>query len=326
MSNIDFVLNYFNTEFTLDQSAQILQSEIIDISTNATAEYDIDVNMFRNVFRFWTDASDVDGLTGTSTDSNNNSTDVKYYVKLDNWDSSVIINPAHALVKTNGIGYTGDNKHVSPFDPDRSLVKHDFLRHISQQLFNTYLGVDLFTNEGEMTFNIAKQGHIYGWGANPDISGAETSIWKTLVDASNGETDSSGNYIGYYTSNVDGSANLTRELLGQLSSTTIGRERLSDIDSSLNKYSDGTYAIPFTAGDSVSIKVTLYAAPGQGKLTGVGGQSGDIPSRSYRIKIKLVDNALTTDNNIQPTDDKLYDGSIDVSNSYVRPHNIIKLD
>jgi hypothetical protein len=320
MSNIDFVLNYFNTEFTLDQSAQILQSTIVNLSDiDATAEYDIDVDMFRNVFRFWTDASDVDGLTTDLSNNPNHATDVKYYVKLDNWDEDVIINPAHALVTTDGIAYNPN----TPFDADRSLVKHDFLRYISQRLFNTHLGVDLFTNEGDMTFNIAKQGHLYGWGADPDADGAETSIWKTLVDASNGAMEASA---GYYTNATTGPENLTRELLAQLSSTVEGRSRLKDIDGSGNEYlyNDGTYAVPFKSGDSVSIKVTLNAADGQGNLTGVGDASGNIPSRSYRIKINLLNSVTDSSKNIIPDDDKLIDGAINLTGSYVAQHTVDK--
>jgi hypothetical protein len=313
---IDFVLDHFNTSFTLDACGQILQTTIPTIDVSATAEVDIDVHMFRNVFRFWTDSSDVDGISPSTDSSANNASDIKYYVKLEHWDASAVINPAHALVTNGGIAYTGgSNNDGTVFDLSRSLVKHDFLRYISQQLFNTHLGVDLFTNEGDMTYNIAKQGHLYGWGADPNASGAETSIWKTLVDASNGAMEADA---GYYTNDTLTEANLTRELLGQLSNSADGRKRLADIliDNSNNttKYADGTYAIPFENGDSVSLKVTLNAAANQHLLTGVG----EIPPRTYRIKINLLDNIANQTHNIRPADDKLTeDDDVDVSESYV---------
>jgi len=310
MSNpIHFVLDHFNTEFTLDACGQILQTVIPSITVDATAEVDVDVHMFRNVFRFWTDSSDVDGISPSTDSSDNNASDIKYYVKLDQWVDTTIINPAHALVTKNGIGYTGNNDEIV-FDLSRSLVKHDFLRYISQHLFNTHLGVDLFTNEGDMTYNIAKKGHTDGWGKDNE-NPPDKSIWKTLVDASNGEGE------GFYTNNTLTTANLTRELLGQLSNSASGRARLADLltDGSANStlYADGTYAIPFEHGDSVSLKVVLNAAEGQNNLTGVA----EIPPRAYQIKINLLNDISTSTNNIQPADDKLTDGAIDVSTSYV---------
>jgi hypothetical protein len=270
---------------------------------------DVDVNMFRNVFRFWTDASDVDGLVGGVDNSDNNASDIKYYVKTSNWLADAVINPAHAIVTSGAEGYE-DSTTSFPFGKDRSMVKHDFLRHIAKHLFNTHLGVDLFTNEGHMTYNIAKQGHLDAWGKD-NANAPNNSIWSTLAAAAVGEGSN------YYTNETSTNKNLTRELLGQMSYSAGGRARLADItangaDSYL--YSDGTYAVPFYAGDSVNLKVTLNAAPGQHALTGV---ATPVPPKTYKIRINLVEDISVENFNVAPTDDKLTDGTTDVSTSYV---------
>jgi hypothetical protein len=314
-TNINFVLSHFDASFTLDASAQLLEGEIPGLDVSAVAIYEVKVGVFRDVFRYWSDASDVDGLL-SEENSDPSNTDVKYYVKLENWPSEVIINPAHAVLEysqtVNGVAHASSGEVATGYTgTGRNLVKHDFLRYIAKNLFNTHLGVDLFTNEGEMAFNIAKQGDLYGWGSNPDAVGAEKSIWKTLVDASNGTNNS-----GYYNNDISGSANLTRELLKQLNGTSQGRDRLANIEADGVRYNDGTYPIPFVAGDSVSMKVTLHAAEGQEVLTGVSA----IPPRPYQIKVVLVADDATL-NNIIPNDALLNDGTNDVAASYVASHD-----
>lgn len=306
---INFVLDYFNTEFTLDQCGQILQQSIPGLEKDALAIYEVKVGIFKDVFRFWSDASDVDGLDGVSDSLD---TDVRYYVKLDKWPETLVLNPAHARLEHTVQGVDGNHttsgEIATGYESDRALVKHDFLRYISYKLFNTHLGVDLFTNEGQMAYNIAKQGHLDGWGKG-NADAPTNSIWKTLVAAQAGESDGQGGNKNYYTNDTSNNSNLTRELLAQLSSSAGGRARLTDISGEI--YTDGTYPIPFKAGDSVSMRVVLNAAAGQHNLTGVS----EIPSRAYQIKVVLVPDTATPAN-VEPTDDYLTDGTTDVSASY----------
>lgn len=314
-TNINFVLSHFDAAFTLDASAQLLAGDIPTLDVSAVAIYEVKVGVFRDVFRFWTDASDVDGLL-SEAGSDASDSDVRYYVKLANWPSEVVLNPAHAVMEysqtVNGFAHASSGEIASGYTgTGRNLVKHDFLRYIALKLFNTHLGVDLFTNEGEMAYNIAKQGHLDGWGKDNGSAPAD-SIWSTLVDASNGTSNS-----GYYNNDISGTANLTRELLKQLNGTAEGRDRLNDLPTQQNsRYADGTYPIPFQAGDSVSMKVTLSAAAGQHNLTNVS----EIPARPYQIKIVLVDDNATL-NNVTPNDALLTDGTNDVSTSYVAAHS-----
>lgn len=289
---VNFVLEYFNNEFTIDQCGQLFLGDsalLGDVS--ATAIYEVSGTVFRNVFRYWTDSSDVD--------TSNNDTDVRYYVKMEHWPANYIINPAHARMQVNGAntyGHDSSGEIATGFEPGRALVKHDFLRYISQKLFNTHLGVDLFTNESQMTYNIAKQGDLSGWG---DISAV---LWETSKSAN-----------GFLTNSDDASNNITRELLLQLINNENGVKRLKSHDISNVADESGTYPIPFEIGDSISFKIKINPAEGQHNLTGVPQFGG----RTYEIKLVISDN----DSNVAPGDETQGlnpgDGNPDVTNSYV---------
>jgi hypothetical protein len=125
-------------------SGELLTISAEQIDASAVAVYYVDKTNLREVFQFQTDSSDVDFV--------NDSTDVKYFVKMQNWTSTAVINPAHAMMDAN----ESNSPIASGFANDRSLVKHDFVRYLAEQLFNTHRGVDLFSNENELKDDLAE--------------------------------------------------------------------------------------------------------------------------------------------------------------------------
>jgi hypothetical protein len=259
MSNINFVLEALNQNIQMDVSGLLPGGEAppaLDVS--ATALYYVTVNAMRDAFTFSSDSRDVD---------NQNAEDIKYYV---NWDASYVLNPAHAHVQVNAIATTDACGNIPS---NRLLVKHDFIRHIAQNLFNTHLAVDLFENEQELKNDLATKGHA-----------AWLNIKNKIDRVSNGGADAPD---GYTTNALDGSSNLCRVLFRQLLNSN--SHRLDDLDSLVFDASNNQFYIPFEAGDSVQFKVILKAAPGQESV--IDGRTVPVPDRSYAIKISIVEPA-----------------------------------
>lgn len=287
---VDFVLNALDGSLNMGVSGELLDISAVPVDASATAVYYVDISNLREVFQFQTDASDVN-LIGDSTD-------VKYFVKMANWNSNAIINPAHAMLNVaesaDAIG--------GVFDPDRSLVKHDFVRYLAEQLFNTYRGVDLFSNENALKDDLAAKGHD-AW--LNDISAA---LWYT-------EKNPEGTLgtFGFLTNDVSSNDNLSRELLLQMTNQAV--TRLVDQSGNLDINDTGSpQPIPFHVGDTINFKFTVYPADNQHELT---QRANPIGPRSYEIKLVVKETVNAT--NTEPTDNQPGNtvASSTYNNSYV---------
>lgn len=260
---VDFVLEKFNYELEMGVSGELYTAVTPVLDVSATAEYYVSVADMRKTFYFQTDSRDINDLSGE---------DVKYYVK---WPAHVVLNPCHAFVSSDPIAVTNSNGVI---DDNRQLVKHDFIRHVAKDLFNTHLGVDLFSNEQELKDDLASKGHTQAWASILSDISAVNVLNNTLLGP-----DASGEY---YTSDaLDTSANLCRELLGQLLKTA--PSRVYDLSAIAV---DGNLAlekffIPFEDGDSISFKLTLSAAPNQHELV---SKATAVPDRNYKIRLNVV--------------------------------------
>lgn len=255
MSGIDFVLEGLNHSLIMTSTGTLesISGELIDIDADVTATIDIKKTDIKKVFRFVTDASDINDA---------DLYDIQYYVKMNNWPTNLIVNPAHAILEASSNQY--DN-----YEDNRNMVKHDFVRYLADKLFGTHKGTDLMTNTSYLTYDIAKKSHDSGW----------LHIKDTLQNAFNNSTQA------YYTNaDSDASNNYTKQFLAQL--INYFPERLSNLDSIMN---NNYYSIPFEEGDSISFKTTIYPNPLQHNLTGVD----PIPPRTYKIKMQVKE-----DNNV----------------------------
>lgn len=255
MSSVDFVLEALESQVQMSLLGSLPAANTPALTgINAVAEYWVSVSDMKNAFYFQTDSNDINDVSGS---------DVTYYV---NWPSYAVLNPAHALVTTDpisAIDQTGAN-----LPSNRKLVKHDFVRHISKDLFATHFGVDLFTNEQQLKDNLAQLGHNV-W----DPSGGGGI--KSKLESANGLNE--GNV---------GNNNICRVLLQQVLFSQ--RDRLSNlpnIKSTRVGAPANEYSIPFANGDSIQFKVTVKADPTQHTVV---RSSTLVADRTYKIKINVV--------------------------------------
>jgi hypothetical protein len=68
------------------------------------------------------------------------------------------MNILNSSVVTNAVATTTSSSQ--PYEQNKLLVKHDFMRYISNSLFSTPYGSDLFKNESELITNLNGCGGI----------------------------------------------------------------------------------------------------------------------------------------------------------------------
>lgn len=170
---LNFVLNDLSTDLQSTVSAALPGGSIPGLTTSdgITAVYEVDVQVFRNVFQIHVDAEDITNDLITST---SNLGDIKYYVDNNhflnvadedtnkNWPTTYIVNPANAQVNYTGLTDTTflTDTTSAAFSDARMFAKHDYIRWLAFKLFGTHHGVDLFNNEAEVSENLAAQGAL----------------------------------------------------------------------------------------------------------------------------------------------------------------------
>ena len=270
---VDFNLSYLNVAISMSVSGDLLKLDIPSLEGDAIAEYYVLASDMRKVFVFQSDSDDVDTIT--------NGTDIKYFVRKNQWPSGLVLNPCHAWVQsaqqiatTDRLGLIADN---------RELVKHDFIRHIAKSLFNTHLAVDLFSNEDTLKYDLAYKGHNTAWGNiwNSISQISDISLNTTSYASLYGQDASYGYYL---TGDASANTNLCRQLLSQLIKTA--PNRLQNLNTYVVDASKGYYSVPLMAGDSISFKLTLQPAPNQHLLV---NRPVPVPARTYQIRINLRD-------------------------------------
>jgi len=216
--------------------------------------------------------------TGTGTGLNDQvfdaSSDIQYYVFRKYWPTSLNLNPSHAMLdrdESTGMLTPGAGAGAGTFSADKSLVKHDFIRYIALNLFNTIHGVDLFSNEEDIRENLAYYGEV----ARVGIMSVLDTVGTLSADITM-SVDSSGNR---YSTNEDTTVtNISRELMRQISVSAPGR--LGAIDDAGGDVGV-IQSIPLSENDTLNFKVVMEASPGQNALTNVAV----IPARTYNIKL-----------------------------------------
>lgn len=274
---VDFVLESFNSEFTAAEAN--LDGVLRDqLETDATSEIDLPINLFTDTFRFQSDATDLNDVE---------SEDIRYLVtnaltdSLDS-DSGELYNKSllsNSKVTTGPIATVDANGNTYPHDYTNSFkmsVAADYMRYLSQRLFNTYLGVDLFANEEELFNSIALISH------NDPNTSAESKIRETiksiLAEANDLANESVTGTTGLAESKE---VNISRELLRQIKA--LAPQRLSELNG--EQFNSPDAAVPLKVGDSINFKLSIDAATNQNTLTNVE----PVPTRTYTIKINLVE-------------------------------------
>lgn len=234
-TSIFFVLEQLDVAAAMTVSGQ-LETGTESLTADAQATITVDTTALSNVFTFQTDSSSIDDVAAT---------DILYQHQDSSWSSVAFTDSLITASTYPTVAGTGDK------------VKHDFIRHIANGLFNTHLGVDLLSNEAELVEDLS---------TNVDASLNEAIV--TLLQANSGAYD-----------NTDSSYNFGRSLFLQLNSSSVGRDRLSPITASADYQ-----PFPFVAGDQIQMRVRINAATGQHNLTSASA----ISERSYLIKLVLA--------------------------------------
>ena len=283
---LNFSLIGLNQAFNLSTLATLDASSVNLDATDATAIFYVRLSDMLNVFKYQSDAFDVDNLSAQ---------DIKYYVFHRNWPSELRINPSHAMMnQLDSVNMLG-----SGFSADKSLTKHDFIRHIALALFNTIHGVDLFSNEEDLMENSVYLGET----VRHNIDGILSDI-STTSSSEAMAYDASGNK--YLTNDASGNTNLCRELMRQVAASSPSRFYNNGGDNA------GIKTVPFLENDTIQFKLVMQAAIQQNLLTGVS----EIPSRSYTIKLILKNTVNAFSNtNTMIGDSEMYPNSFPYSTS-----------
>jgi hypothetical protein len=272
---IDFTLKSLNTDFTTisgEMSGDSIKPDTLDAS--ATADIFLPLSHFTGTFKFLTDSDDINDLSNE---------DIRYIINnrlindLSDNDLSNVSILGNSFVTTFPI--TANDSNGVPFEDEKMMVDYDYVRYLASKLFNTHLGVDLFSNEVELRNSIQyihepTSGESLLRNKIKDILQAGIDLMRTDGYLQNKSyTDSCGNEV-----------NLSRELMGQI--FYADPQRFQDISSA--SLTDGSgVAIPFIEGDTISFLIRIDAADGQESLTGI--DDGNIGTRTYKIRINLYD-------------------------------------
>ena len=257
---VNFVLEGLNQSFTLDVSGALAGEAPATIDASCIAMFNVKTSDMKAVFKYEADAFDVN-----DTDAS----DIKYYVYKSGWPANLKINPvlAHTLSSSPILPTAGEVL------AEKNLVKHDFVRYLAQQLFNTPHGVDLFSNESALLTDLVQKG----------------AAARLAIDASLGAVDvdhaANGSAGSKYSTNGDTSAaNFSRLLLRQVANAAPARfHGASDLS--------GVQSVPFADGDTISFKVSISPATNQHNLT---ERTNPFDIRVYKIELHLTaDNAAT---------------------------------
>jgi hypothetical protein len=241
----------------------------------------------KSIFKYQTDSFDA---------INDPDSDIKYFLHYDKF-TDLAINPANAMLNAaesaNAVALT--DKNSDAFAANKSLLAHDFLRHISKNLFGTHLGVDIFNNEKELIQNIrsvcsdAAEGNVM-YGINASVKKVSTESTDDTVVGLKGDAGSK-----YMTNENETNENLCRVLFGQMMENASAR--FAAIEDS-----EDEQPLPFEVDDSINFKLTVSPAADQHLLTRT---SEDVPSRSYEIRLVIVDDEDAVKVNTPAADDEL---------------------
>ena len=272
---VNFTLSGLNQNFTLGVSGELAAAAAAALDVSASAVYNIKLSDMLKVFKFQSDSFDVNDVSAS---------DIKYYVFSENpnWPTDLVLNPANADMSGTPIFATGGDILAN-----KNKVKHDFVRYLAQQLFNTPYGVDLFSNEDALLTDLVSKGAT----AHTAIKTALAAVNTTSADLSN-NVDVSGNF--YATNALTGETNFSRELMRQIANGA--PQRFATIDPS-----NGIQSVPLDDNDTINFKVSISGAAGQNALT---SRVGALDTRVYKISLilKADDTYAYATNNIVPVE------------------------
>ena len=267
LGSVQYSLNlvYADLLFTNHLNESLFASALTIATSAPTVTFDATVSCtgptasaLSETFYFKTDSD----IATASTD------DVLYYVDTTKWATII----ADLNATTNGTISLADGAFV-----DNENISESFLRHLSNILFGTHLGVDLFNNETDVRNDLDSQ-------CLTVATNISTTISSVGLTGSDGDLlGSSGSY--YFDDNVTGTKNVTREILQQLMNVANPRFEGSNLANyaidAVNQ--PGFFKMPFIAGDTLSYVVTMNPNGNQDTLVPLGTTT----PRKFKVKMQL---------------------------------------
>ncbi len=266
---VNFTLSALNQDLTVGISGELAgdaPAAWTDIS--AVAVYNVKLSDMLAVFKFQSDSFDV---------NDSDASDIQYYVYKNAWPATLKINPVHAAMTSGGtpgvILATGGSVVAA-----KNLVKHDFVRYLAEQLFNTPYGVDLFSNEEDLLSDLVTKGVT-----------ARTDGIDAALAAVDQASAAAGTAPHKYSTNLQNTpANICRELMRQVANAAparfFGTQNITTVQS-----------VPIADGDTINFRLSISPAAGQADLT---ERPEALKTRVYKIQLNVVDAETVT--NVAP--------------------------
>lgn len=264
--SVNFTLTGLNQNFTLGVSGELAGEAPVVLDVSCIAVYNVKLSDMLDVFKFQSDSFDV---------NNTDASDIQYYVYMSNWPADLKLNPVHAgALSSSPILATGGS-----IVAEKNLVKHDFVRYLAEQLFNTPHGVDLFSNEDALLSDLVSKGATARGAIDASLN---------AVNQANAAHGPAGHK--YSTNALTGAANFSRELMRQIANAA--PSRFASITNST-----AIQSVPLLEDDTISFKVSISPAANQHDLT---SRPTAFDTRVYEIKLVLKADVDAT--NTAPTE------------------------
>jgi len=261
---VNFTLSALNQAFTVGISGELAgEAPLAWTDISAVAVYNVKLSDMLAVFKFQSDSFDVNDIDAS---------DIQYYVYKNAWPAELKINPVHAAMTAGGtpgqiLATAGS------IVAEKNLVKHDFLRYLAEQLFNTPHGVDLFSNEDALLVDLVSKGAT-----------ARGAIETALAAVDQASAAAGTSPHKYSTNALTTAGNICRELMRQVAAAAPARffatQNVTTVQS-----------VPILAGDTINFRLSVSPAAGQEALT---ERPAALNTRVYKIQLVVVDSASPT--------------------------------
>ena len=264
---------FYNIMSSTDFTLYALNSSTGLFDVSAAAVFYISEQDIQKVFKARTDSADFSDIS---------SVDLHYYIHMDEWPSRTLLNPVNGMLDQT----LSWNPIVDTGEPDKMLVKHDFIRYLASKLFNSINGVFMFNNMSQMLDDLEDLGEtLY----QQDVS---ASLWKYAA------TSTTALETGYVVDNSTGLKATTKENGSIENLCYIMMNKL--LDENIERFDDvvmdasGVFSLPILEGDTINYIVKINPSSQQHLATNVSPIGG----RVYQIKIVVDDgtNVITNPN------------------------------
>jgi hypothetical protein len=250
---VNIILSAMNNQFTLSTSGSIPSiTQMVTSDATIHLTYSVPATVLQETFFYRADQF----ITSDASF-------VYYYVDMSRWPGALnSLNPKNGTVMSS---------YVANDD-----VAKDFMRNLAEQLFGTYLGADLFSNETDVAVDI----NLNCSNIANEIMALLTSIDKTNGSLVGISTDLSGNR---YMNDNRSSKNICREIFNQLISNAPTRFENIKNNWAYNAggVDDGFYKMPVLPGDNISFQITI--APSANQMTAIPTGRTSLASRTYTV-------------------------------------------